>query len=115
MRTFPRILLSSIVFTILVCFTTRAQQQPEKFACDEERAVLLAEKQIEEAKSIDQPPKQIAVMIRAADVLWKARPSSARKVFSDAFDLAEKHFKEKGDESKADGKALVLYPDQRFV
>jgi hypothetical protein len=115
MRIFPRILLSSIALMLITCFITTAQQQPEKSVCDAERAVLLAEKQVEEAKAIEQPPKQIAVMIRAADVLWKAQPASARKIFADAFDLAEKHFKEKGDESKREGRSLTLFPDQRFV
>jgi hypothetical protein len=83
--------------------------------CDEERAVLLAEKQVEEVSTLDQPQKQIAVMIRAGDVLWNAQPSAARKIFTDAFELAEKVFKEKGDESKRDGKLLIQVPDQRFV
>ncbi len=114
MRPFPRILLSLTAFTFIIGFTTEAQQ-PEKFVCDAERAVLLAEKQVEEAKAIEQPPKKIALMIRAAEVLWKSQQSSARKIFTEAFDLAEKQFKEKGDETKRDGKALIIYPDQRFV
>lgn len=114
MATFSRILLLSITLLFFASFATLAQQ-PEKFVCDEARAVLLAEKQVEEAKAIEQPPKQIAVMIRAADVLWKAQPSSARKIFTEAFDLAEKHFKEKGDETKRDGRSLTIFPDQRFV
>lgn len=90
-------------------------QQAQKSVCDEERAVLLAEKQVEEVSMLDQPQKQIAVMVRAADVLWNAQPASARKIFSDAFDLAEKLFKEKGDESRQEGRSLTLLPDQRFV
>src|SRR5689334_18223177 len=94
----------SLLFPALLCslfssLTIHAQQAP-KPACDEERAVLLAEKQVEEVSMLDQPQKQIAVMVRAADVLWNVQPSTARKIFTDAFALAEKVFKEQGDEPK---------------
>jgi len=76
---------------------------------------LLAEKQVKAVALLDQPQKQIAVMIRAADVLWKAQESSARKIFTDAFEIAEQRFKEKGDETAKDGRMIVQIPDQRFI
>jgi hypothetical protein len=109
-----RFLLSALLCSLCNAVTVPAQQA-QKSVCDEERAVLLAEKQVEEVSMLDQPQKQIAVMVRAADVLWNAQPASARKIFSAAFDLAEKLFKEKGDESRQEGRSLTLLPDQRFV
>jgi DNA polymerase III delta prime subunit len=109
----------SLFLPALFCFLfsslTIQAQQAQKPACDEERAILLAEKQVEEVSMLDQPPKQIAVMVRAADVLWSAQQSTARKIFTDAFALAEKLFKEKGDEFKREGRSVTLFPDQRFV
>jgi tetratricopeptide (TPR) repeat protein len=109
----------SLFLPALFCFLfsslTIQAQQAQKPACDEERAILLAEKQVEEVSMLDQSPKQIAVMVRAADVLWNAQQSTARKIFTDAFDLAEKLFKEKGDEFKREGRSVTLFPDQRFV
>jgi hypothetical protein len=109
-----RLLLPALLCSLFSSVTIQAQQA-QKPACDEERAVLLAEKQVEEVSMLDQPQKQIAVMVRAADVLWNAQQSSARKIFTDAFALAEKVFKEKGDEIKREGRSVTLIPDQRFV
>jgi len=109
-----RLLFSALLCSLFSSVTIQAQQA-QKPACDEERAVLLAEKQVEEVSMLDQPQKQIAVMVRAADVLWNAQQSSARKIFTDAFALAEKVFKEKGDEIKREGRSVTLIPDQRFV
>jgi hypothetical protein len=110
---FPHLLLLVFTHLFFPALTTQAQQA-QKQVCDEERAVLLAEKQIEEVSMLDQPQRQIAVMVRAADVLWNARPSAARKIFKDAFDLAEKVFKEKRNEIQLEG-GLLIIPDQRFV
>lgn len=112
---FQHLLFLALISLFFPAIATQAQQQTQKQVCDEERAVLLAEKQVEEISMLDQPQKQIAVMVRAADVLWYAQPSAARKIFKDAFDLAEKVFKEKGDETKSDGGLIVHIPDQRFV
>lgn len=109
----------SLFFPALLCSLfsslTIYGQQAQKPACDEERAVLLAEKQVEEVSMLDQPQKQIAVMVCAADVLWNVQPSTARKIFTDAFALAEKVFKEQGDEPKREGRLIVQVPDHRFV
>jgi hypothetical protein len=110
-----RSLLFTFVFTILASIAIQAQQKAAP-CCDEERAVLLAEKQVEEVGMLlDQPQKQIAVMVRAADVLWKTQEASARKIFTDAFALAEQRFKEKGDETAREGRAITQLPDQRFI
>jgi hypothetical protein len=111
---FHPLFLPALLCSLFSSLTIYAQQAA-KPACDEERAVLLAEKQVEEVSMLDQPQKQIAVMIRAADVLWQVQPSTARKIFTDAFDLAEKVFKEQGDDSKREGRLIVMTPDQRFI
>ncbi len=110
---FLHLLLFALAYFFFPSTTTQAQQA-QKQVCDEERAVLLAEKQVEEVSMLDWPQQQIAVMIRAGDVLWNARPSAARKIFAEAFDLAEKVFQEMGNEKKIE-EGLVIIWDQRFV
>lgn len=104
-----------IVCILLTPGSLLAQKKADQ-CCDEERAILLAEKQVEEVGMlVNQPQRQIAVMIRAADVLWKTQESSARKIFTDAFAIAEQRFKEKGDETVKEGRSITQIPDQRFI
>ncbi len=113
-----RLILSTLTLGLLLQGTARktlAQNEAAPSKCDATRAFLLIDQQLEEAKKIEATNKKIAVMIRAADLLWKAKESQARKIFAEAFDLAEQHFKEKGDESIRDGRSLTLLPDQRFL
>jgi hypothetical protein len=111
---FKPVLLSLLALVSLLSISTYGQQAGKQ-VCDEGRAVLLAEKQVEEVVMLDQPQKRIAVMIRAADVLWNIQQSNARKIFTDAFALAEQRFKEKGDETAKDGSTIIRIPDQRFI
>ncbi|MEW6129019.1 MAG: hypothetical protein AB1757_18415 [Acidobacteriota bacterium] len=106
---------ASVLLIQTTAFKISAQNDEQPAKCDESRAFWLIDQQLDEAKKIEAVNKKIAVMIRAADLLWKAREAQARKVFAEAFDLAEQHFKDKGDESIRDGRSLTLLPDQRFV
>ncbi len=104
------------LFALITVFSFISySQQAKKPLCDEQRFLLLAEKQVDEIAVSVEPQKQIAVMIRAADVLWTRQQASARKMLADAFDRAEKLFKEKGDETRNDGRLQISLPDQRFV
>jgi len=68
------------------------------------------------SKVIDDPVKRIAVLIRAAETIWPYKEESGRAAFSEAFDLAEVNFKEKGDKPRREGLALSIEtPDQRYV
>ena len=94
-----------------------ASQPPQKNqpACDQERGLALVEEQVDEAKTLEPPAQRIPILIRAADLLWLHREDKARAIFTDAFDLAEKQFREKGDEARREGRLMVQLPDQRFV
>ena len=96
-------------------FTPASQNENAKLDCDQTRALLLIQQQVEAAKSIDKPDKQILILIRAAHLLWPRRQENARAVFANAFDLAEKYFKEKGDESRKEGLLTIRLWDQRFA
>lgn len=94
----------------------KAKSSTAAHACDQQRAVALVEQQVAEARSFEKPAAQIAVMTRAADLLWPYQEDSARSTFTEAFDLASKYFAARGDESRVEGHGLVTtLPDQRFV
>lgn len=100
----------------------RPKDEAPKVFCDPPRAVAVVETQLSEAKAFADPLKRIAVMTRAADLLWPYERESARAVFSEAFDLASAYFRERGDETRVDkGRAdsklsglTIQLPDQRF-
>jgi hypothetical protein len=121
-----RKVLRAILFASALSLLAQAQTQtdaPRKskklaptLACDEGRAVALVEQQVAEARAFEKPVPQIAVMTRAADLLWAYREDTARSIFTESFDLASKYFAQKGDESRTEGRGLVMtFPDQRFV
>ena len=93
--------------------TARNQQQP-KAPCNRDDALNLIQQQIDASKLIDDEVKRIAVLIRAADLLWPFRQDKARAALRDAFDLATRNYKEKGDEPSLQGHLVVQAPDQRY-
>lgn len=85
-------------------------------SCSRDNALTTVRQQVESSKQIDDQVKRIAILLRAADLLWVHQPEAARGVFADAFELAAANFKEKGDEPRRDGLALLVdTPDQRYV
>jgi hypothetical protein len=78
---------------------------------------------LSEAKAFDNPVKHIGVMTRAAGMLWPRERAQARAVFTEAFELASRHYRERGDEVREEQKRpdsrvrglMVRLPDQRFV
>ncbi|MFN2416082.1 MAG: hypothetical protein ABR603_13125, partial [Pyrinomonadaceae bacterium] len=120
----------SPVLLLALCLlpaAARAQASPQaeapKVFCEPSRAVALVGEQLSEAKAFDDTVKRIAVMTRAAHALWPRERSQARAVFAEAFELASRHYRERGDEvrreqGRADSRVsalVVRLPDQRFV
>jgi hypothetical protein len=84
--------------------------------CSRDNALEIIREQVDAAKTFDDPAQSISVLIRAADLLWPYQQDKARATFTEAFDLAARDFKEKGDEPKRVGRAaLVETPDRRYV
>ncbi|HEV2860507.1 MAG TPA: hypothetical protein VGX48_05835 [Pyrinomonadaceae bacterium] len=98
------------------------KQTPAVF-CDVPRALAVVAQQVSDAKEMEDAAGRIAVMVRAADLLWPHEEKSARAVFADAFELASAHFRARGDETRNEkGRAdsrmsglSIQMPDQRFV
>ncbi len=83
--------------------------------CTRENALEMVKQQIEATKNFNNTIQRIAVLIRAADLLWPYQQDKARTVFNEAFELAtgnEKDNPQKGSQS------IILRmqtPDQRYV
>lgn len=80
--------------------TSKTPLQGNAPACDQQRALSLIHQQVAEAKSFDDPVAQISTMIRAADLLWLFQRESARKIFTEAYDLAAENFKQQRDATR---------------
>ena len=97
-------------------------ERPKVF-CEPSRAVALVGEQLSEAKAFGDPVKRISVMTRAAGMLWPRERAQARAVFTEAFELASRHYRERGDEMREEQRRpdsrvqglMVQLPDQRFV
>jgi hypothetical protein len=95
-------------------------------ACDTERALQLVRQQLSEAKAFANGTRRVAVLARAADLLWPFDEAQAREVFTEAFEVASSHYREHGQEytvrksSRADADAAmpgmrIMVPDPRVT
>ena len=83
-------------------------------SCGRENSLEIIQQQIDFTKTFDNDVRRIAVLIRAADLLWLYRKEKAHAAFVDAFDVAVRNFKEKGDKPRNEGRLIVGVPDQRY-
>lgn len=86
--------------------------------CKRDDAVELIKQQIEVTRTFDNTLARIAILIRAADLLWTFQQDKARAAFIEAFDLAEQNEKENNERSKDKPRSILLSlqtPDQRYV
>lgn len=99
-------------------FCALAQEKPApitaSLSCNSDAAIEVIQQQLAETKTYDDDGQRITVLIRAADLLWPYREAQSRAAFSEAFDLAVQHFKEKGAAPKQDGALLIGTPDMRY-
>jgi hypothetical protein len=83
--------------------------------CERESALEMIRQQAEAAKTIDNSVQRIAVLIRAADLMWSYEQKQARTAFTEAFEVATRHEKEKSDTAKRPLMLLMFVPDERYV
>ncbi|MGZ8842118.1 MAG: hypothetical protein ACXW18_00525 [Pyrinomonadaceae bacterium] len=84
--------------------------------CNQASAIDSIRQQIDLTKTIDDSTRRIAVLIRAADLLWPVQQEKARAVFTEAFELAKRS--EIENEQKGDPRSVVFRmqtADQRHV
>ncbi len=83
--------------------------------CSRSNAIDSIRQQIDVTKTIDDSTRRIAVLVRAADLLWTLQQDKARPAFTEAFEVAQHHEKEKGEQAKDRRSLLMEKPDQRYV
>jgi len=74
--------------------------------------------QIDVTKTFDNAVRRIAVLIRAADLLWPFQQDKTRAAFTEVFEVAAQNEKEKSEQSKDRRRVLIIElqtPDQRYV
>ena len=112
-----------LVVCILLCLPLgiNAQKKPPvttSSLCTRENALDTTKQQILLTRTFDNQVHRIAVLIRAADLLWPHDQEKALATFTEAFDLAVQNFKENGDvitrSSQSKFAAVIQQPDQRF-
>ncbi len=111
--------LTAFCALLLVPLQSFAQtdQTSKPSLCIRENAVETIRQQVDLAKTFDNNVRRIAVLSRAADLLWPLEPAKAQTIFGEAFDLAVQREKEKLEQSKGvqPSRLLMEAPDQRFV
>jgi hypothetical protein len=106
------------LLVFLVVCPIHAQKKSISSLCTRDNAIDTAKQQILITRTFDNPLQRIAVLLRAADLLWPHDQEKSLAAFMEAFDLASQNFKEKGDQteraSNAKVSAVIQLPDQRF-
>ena len=114
-------MMASLVMLTGADITAHGQQQrkPETAAapssCSRNSALEMIRQQVDATKTFDNAVQRITLLIRAADLLWPYQQDKARAAFTEAFELATRNFKEKGDELTRDGSLLIREDDQRYT
>ena len=109
------ILLTSVWLNSAALPQKKEDAPPRSFLCSRDNGLEMIEQQIAGSKTFDESVPRIALLIRAADLLWPYRQDKARLAFTESLDLAIQNFKEKGDEPGRQGRLSVYVPDQRFM
>src|ERR1051325_6124351 len=95
-----------------------AQTKPETFSststCSRDTALEIIHRQIDLSRTIDNDSKRIDLILRAADLLWPYEEDKSRVTLTEAFDLANRFFKEKGDKDTNEGRSRVQGIDYRY-
>jgi hypothetical protein len=104
-----------LILVVSVAAQDKGQPPTPPSSCSRDTAVEIIQQQIDATRTFDKGVQRITILVRAADLLWPVRESKARAAFTEAFDLAVQHFKEKGDEATSEGKTMMIsWPDQRY-
>ncbi len=85
-------------------------------ACSRESALTILDEQIAATRTFDDQAQRVAVLIRAGDLVWPYSLEKSRAAFGEAFEVAVRDYKEKGDEPRQEGIGMAIsVPDQRYI
>ena len=120
-----RIIAQALSLAVFACSVVtlqrRIQAQPKSSdiaapsLCNRTNAIDSIRQQIDLTKTIDDATRRIAVLIRAADLLWPVQQKQARAVFTEAFYLATQNEKETGRKGPRSLVMRMQVADQRHV
>ena len=95
------ILLTVCIFVVIPLHQTLAQSRSARTGasslCNRNNAQEMIRQQIDVTKTLDNAVRRIAVLIRAADLLWPFQQDKARAAFTEAFEVAAQNEKETND------------------
>lgn len=116
LRIYPWTVAYCLVPIFVISSFAQKKLQPVPSLCSRQEALELVQQQIALSKTIDNDVKRIAVLTRAADLLWPHHNEKARAAFDEAFELAKRDYKKRGDDQISERVGLVSRPpDQRYV
>ncbi|MEJ7617181.1 MAG: hypothetical protein WKF30_09535 [Pyrinomonadaceae bacterium] len=72
-----------------------AQESPPLVRCDRDRALDLVNDQLDELKMFANSPKRIALMVKAAELLWALEEERARAILKSSYELASDYVVQK--------------------
>jgi hypothetical protein len=113
--------LYSVVILLVASLSISSFSQERKASnavssCNRQNALAVVEEQIAATRTFDDQVERVRVLIRAAELLWPHQQEKARAVFSEAFEVAGRYYKEKGDDPRIEGVGLMIsVPDQRYT
>jgi hypothetical protein len=112
-----------LLVSLLLCLVPETVGQspkkpPVSSLCTRANALDNTRQQILSTRTFDQVVPRIAVLLRAADLLWPYEQDKALAAFMEAFELATQNYKEHGDQVRRSSEsrfaAQLAVPDQRF-
>jgi len=110
--------LTLLILLVYSAAPINAQKKSTSPLCTRDNAIDTAKQQILLTRTFDNPVHRIAVLLRAADLLWPHDQEKSLAAFMEALDLAVQNFKEKGDQietaSSSRFAARIPLPDQRY-
>ncbi len=121
MRIFSKFVASFVVCGLILASAATSQSQEKAQAvapsssCSRDSALAIIQQQIDFSKTFDNDVRRIALLLRAADLIWPYQQEKARATFTEAFDIAARNFKEQGDKPRNEGRLTVEVPDQRYT
>ncbi len=97
-------------------FQAQAQTTAKKpiKQCNALLARQIVEQQADFSKTLGETDQRVNVLIKVADFLWITDEDSARDYFTQAFQVAQERYREKGFEKKENKGLTISQPDYRF-
>ena len=113
-KSIPNIAVCICLFSIANAQDKKPGPNAPTTTCSRDGALEIIQRQIDLSKTIDDDVKRLNVMLQAADLVWLYDQSKAHATFADAFEIANRTFKEKGDKDTNEGRLRLQGIDYRF-